>query len=432
MRSLLHIFSSRNYRLYFCGQLISLTGTWMNQTAIMWLVYQLTHSAFLLGLVGFIGHAPALLLSPFAGVWVDRLHRIRLLMATQVLSLIHSLLLAALVFSGHASFEWLAGLSIVQGIINAFEMPSRHILPVMLAEQREHLPVIISLNSSLFNLGRLIGPTLAGFVIAAWGSGFCFLLDGVSFLAVIFALLAMRLNYQHRVPHRRESVWKEMGEGFSYVWASVPLLVLLGVAGVVSIFGLPVSILLPAYAQHVFLGDSRTLGLLMSSFSAGAVIAAVFLASRSQIEHLNQKLGIGLGLSGLSLVAFSFSETLVLATVLLCILGFGCVLVVAAANTLVQNLIEERMRGRVMSIYGMAFQGTMPVGALLTGSLAQGLGLANASLVNGLVCLGIATWFFLYLPRLRAKTRPILEPEFPFDASAKERTATLNPVSVHE
>lgn len=402
MHPLLNLFRSRNYRLYFSGQFISQAGSWMTQTAILWLVYELTQSELFVGIVGFASQMPTLLLSPLAGVWVDRLDRIRLLTVTHVLAALHALALAALVFTGHGSLELLIALAAVHGVIHAFDIPARQTLNHMLAERREHVSSIISLNSTLVNLGRMVGPTLAGIVIASSGAGFCFLLDALTYVVGVGTLLALRLPRDVRVkPRGPGNVAKELGEGFAIALHHRQIRLLLLVTAAVSVFGLSVFTLLPAYAKEVFAGEGRTLGILMASFSTGAAAAGIALASRRSDGDTGQLIFRGLLLAGASLLVFAFSSMLALSIACLVLMGFGCVMVVASSNTLVQHLVEESKRGRVMSLYGVAFQGGMPLGALFTGSLAHYCGLSWMSVVNGVACIGLGLFFLQPLLKLQ-------------------------------
>jgi MFS family permease len=404
MRQLFGLFRSRNYRLYFSGQFISQVGNWMTQTATLWLVYQLTQSVFLVGVIGFATQIPTLLVSPVAGVWVDRLDRVRLLVVTQTLAALQSLALAACVFTDVASFPVLVNLALIQGGVNAFDIPARQVLNGMLAERREDLSGVISLNSTLVNLGRMVGPALAGFVIASAGAGFCFLLDALSYVAAIGTVLALRLPRTAK-PRRQGSVRRELGEGLALALRHPQIRLLLLVAAAVSVFGLSVFTLLPACAKEVFGGEGRTLGLLMSSFSGGAAVSGIVLAGRGGRGDSGQVIVRGLALAGATLLAFAFSRSLALSLGCLFLMGIGCVMVVASSNTLVQQLVEEGKRGRIMSLYGVAFQGGMPIGALLTGTLAQYLGLRGISLVNGFACLALTLLLFSRLFELDVELR---------------------------
>lgn len=401
-------FSSRNYRLYFGGQLVSLLGTWMTQTATVWLVYHLTNSPFWLGAVALLGQLPAILLSPLGGVWVDRLDRVRLLVATQALAMLQSLLLAYFTLSGQITVGLLTALAMFQGLINAFDLPTRQSLNAMLAERREDLPAIIGMNASMFNLARLVGPALAGFVIAAWGAGWCFLLDGLSYFAVLAAILAMKLARPQPKPSGR-SVWHEMREGMVYAWRFRPIRALVLMTAAMGLFGMSFAVLIPVYAKTVFGGDARTLGLMMSASAAGSVLAALYLASRRSIRGLGRTIVGGALMAGAALAGFAFSTNFWLSSACLVVTGMGGILVFASNNTLVQNLVEETKRGRTMSIYTVAFLGGMPLGGLLTGSLASIIGISAATCVNAFACGALALIFAWHLPRLRTEARPVLE-----------------------
>lgn len=401
-------FSSRNYRLFFAGQIVSLMGSWMTQTAIVWLVYQLTHSAFWLGMVAFAGQLPGLLAGPVAGVWVDRLNRRQLLIATQVLSMLQSLALAWFTLSGKISVSHLALLAMVQGIINAFDMPARQAMPVLLVEKKEQLASVIAMNVSMFHLARLVGPAIAGFVIAGFGAGYCFLLDGLSFVAVIAALVAMRIR-QEPVAKSGASIWHDFRSGLDYALGFGPIRRLIVLIGSTALFGISFAVLTPVYAREYFGGDARTLGLLMAASAAGSVMAAVYLSGRKDLRGLGRVIYSGAMLMGLALIAFAFSRNLPWSIVCLVLAGGGAILVVASSNTLLQNLVDEGKRGRVMSLFTMAFLGGMPLGSLLTGTLAHHLGTTLATCVNGLSCLILGFLFYRQLPAFRAQARPVLE-----------------------
>lgn len=401
-------FSSRNYRLFFAGQIVSLMGTWMTQTATVWLVYQLTHSAYWLGVVAFAGQLPGLLFGPAAGVWVDRLNRRHLLIATQGLAMLQSLALAWFTLSGKISVTQLAVLAMVQGIINAFDMPARQALPVLLVEKKEHLANVIAMNVSMFHLARLAGPALAGFVIAGIGAGYCFLFDGVSYLAVIAALLAMRLS-QPPAAKSGATIWADFRSGLDYALGFGPIRRLIWLVGCMAMFGMSFAVLTPVYAREYFGGDARTLGLLMSSSAAGSVMAAVYLSSRQSLRGLGRVIYSGAGLMGPALIGFAFSRNLPLSILALLLAGGGAILVVASCNTLLQNLVDESKRGRVMSLFTMAFLGGMPMGSLLTGTLAQHIGTTFATCVNGTAVLILGYLFYRQLPEFRLLARPVLE-----------------------
>ena len=392
---------SRNYRLYFFGQLVSLLGTWMTQTATLWLVYHLSSSAFYLGLTGFVSQAPSFLLGPIAGTWVDRVDRHKLLVLTQALSMLQSLTLAAFAFAGVIDVPHLLVLGALQGLINAFDLPARQALVVDFVENREHLGNAIALNSSMFNIARLAGPALAGFIIAAKGPAVCYLVDGLSYLAVIASLLMMRFPPRERVGSTQRPL-VELAEGFRYTWQHTPIRSIILLVTVVSFFGFSFSVLVPVFARDVFHGDARTLGFLMSASGCGALIAALFLTTRSGIGGLGKVIAVGGALLGVALILFSRVDVLWLALPCMVGIGLGGVLLMASSNTVVQTLVENEKRGRVMALFTMAFTGTAPVSALVMGWLAQRIGSATALTIAGTLCL-IAVWvFYRQLPRIRS------------------------------
>jgi len=397
--------SSRNYRLFFMGQSVSLVGTWMTRVATSWLVYELTHSAFLLGLSSFAGQIPLFLLAPLAGVWVDRWSRHRTLVVTQVLSMVQSLLLTILVFSGAATVWRVIGLMLFQGAINAFDIPARQSFVVQMVDRREDLPNAIALNSSMVNGARLIGPAIAGIVIASVGEGYCFLIDAISYGAVIVSLLRMRLR---PVPLRRlgTKVREELAEGWTYVSRSAPIRTVLLLLGLISLLGMPYTVLMPIFAARILHGGPHTLGLLMASAGAGALIGAVLLAGRQSVLGLGRVIPISAGLFGAALIGFGLSRLLWLSVALLVVAGFGMMRQLAASNTILQTILEEEKRGRVMSFYSMAFSGMTPFGSLLAGALAARIGAPATIVVCGSLCVAAALAFAKQLPKLREAIRP--------------------------
>lgn len=399
-------FSSRNYRLFFGGQSISLVGTWITRIATSWLVYRLTGSTLLLGIVGFCGQIPTLLLSPVAGVLVDRMDRHRILVITQVLSMLQSLALALLVFSGRISVPWILGLQIVQGIINAFDTPARQSFVVEMVEDRAHLPNAIALNSSMVNASRIIGPSIGGVVIATVGEGWCFMADAISYLAVIGSLLAMHVH-KRSLPPRTTRIVDEMRTGFSYVAGFPPVRSCLLLLALVSMMGMPYTVLMPVIAATLLHGGPHTLGFLMTASGAGALGGAFYLASRRSVLGLGRAIAISAALFGTALVAFSFSRSLVASLLILPFVGGGTMVTMAATLTFVQTIVEEELRGRVMAFYTMAFLGTAPIGSLIAGVAADRIGASNTILAGGLCCMAAAAWFSFRLPELRSLVRPI-------------------------
>jgi MFS family permease len=397
----------RNFRLFIGGQIVSLTGTWMQQVALGWLVYRLTHSAFLLGLVGFAGQIPSLFLAPFAGVWADRWNRHRMVVATQTVSMVQALLLAGLVLTGTVRIAHVLALSLFLGIVNAFDVPARQSFLVEMVNGREDLANAIALNSSTFNAARLVGPSVAGAIIAAAGEGLVFLLNGLSYLAVIASLLAMRLPPRPPLPGPAAPVWHNLREGVGYVTRSAPIRSILLLLSLVSLAGAPYAVLLPVFAADVLHGDAHTLGFLVGAIGVGALCGALLLASRRTVRGLGRVIVASVALFAVSIASFSLSQRLWLSLVLVFLSGFGLMVHMASSNTIVQTVVDDDKRGRVMSFYAAAFQGTMPLGSLLAGSLAGLVGAPRTLLLGGGVCLVGALAFARALPGIRAQVHPI-------------------------
>ncbi|MDE3060012.1 MAG: MFS transporter [Pseudomonadota bacterium] len=403
-QSLLRSLSHRNFRLFFMGQGVSLIGTWMQQIAMSWLVFRMTGSSFWLGIIMFCGQIPALFLSPVAGVLIDRWNRHRLILLTQTLAMLQAFALAALDMSGQIAVWQIVPLALFLGLVNAFDMPARQTFLVEMVSRKDFSNAI-ALNSSMMNGARLIGPSLAGLLLASTSVATCFLINGISYLAVLAALLAMRL--ERPKPRHHKKLREGLQEGFTYVTGFLPIRVLLLTLCVASMAGSSYNVLLPEFAVHTLHGGARTLGWLSTAAGTGALTGAVFLASRSSVVGLGRWIWIGLALMGGGLVAFMTVPSLWLALLLLMVIGFGMMVQMAGSNTLLQTISDEDKRGRVMSFYTMAFLGMAPVGSLLTGYLASRLGLFAAFAINGVSCLLGALAFFLLLPRLRDIIRPI-------------------------
>jgi MFS family permease len=399
----------RNFRLFFGGQSISLIGTWMTRIATYWLVYRLTGSALLLGTVSFAGQFPTFLLAPFAGVWVDRLNRRHVLLWTQALSMVQSLLLAALTFSGHITVGWIIVLSVMQGAINAFDMPGRQAFMVqMIGDDRADLSNAIAINSSMVNMARLIGPSLAGMVIAASSEAWCFLIDGISYIAVIASLLAMIIGTP-AIRRKATSTFHELKEGWSYVSGFHAIRTILMLFAVVSLLGMPFVVLMPIFAAKVLGGGPHTLGFLMGAMGVGALISALSLAARKSVRGLIRIIPVSAAVFGLGLVGFGLSRSFWLSMLMVLIAGMGMMQGMAASNTIIQTLVSEEKRGRVMSYYTMAFVGMAPFGSLLAGSLASAIGAPWTVILNGILIMLGAGWFFAQLPALRRTVRPLYE-----------------------
>lgn len=397
---------SRNYRLFFAGQTVSLTGTWMTRIATSWLVYRLTGSAALLGIAGFASQIPSFALAPFAGVWVDRWDRHRTLIVTQVLSMIQSLALAWLALSRRITVTEVIWLGVLQGGINAFDMPARQAFVVRMIDRREDLPNAIALNSSMVNATRLIGPAIAGVLIAAVGEGYCFLTDAISYVAVVISLLAMRVE-RGPVEPRTAGVFEQLREGWRYVTHSLPIRSLLLNLAVVSLMGMPYATLMPVFASKVLRGGAHTLGFLMAGSGVGALAGAVNLAMRRSVIGLGMRIAVSTFAFGGGLLIFAFSQSLWLSLLALAVSGAGMMQQMAASNTILQTIVEETKRGRVMAFYSMAFLGMTPFGSLLAGAAAARWGVEWTVALSGLACLGAATWFGLRLKEIRLFVRPI-------------------------
>ena len=397
----------RNYRLFFGGQVVSLVGTWITQTATNWLVYRLTGSALLLGVVGFAGEFPAFLLGPFAGIFVDRWNRHRLLVVTQTVSMLQSFALAALTLSGRITIPWIIALSIVQGIVNAFDMPGRQAFLLQMIENRQDLGNAIALNSSMVNVARLIGPSIAGLLIAAASEGWCFLIDGVSYVAVIISLLRMRIPAPAAVPAARPGALAQFKEGFNYAFGFAPIRSIITLLALVSFVGVPYSVLMPVFATQTFHGGPHTLGVLMTASGCGALLGALWLAGRKSVVGLGRVIPIASALFGVGLISFAFTRTLWLALPCLTIAGFGFMVQMASSNTVIQTIVDDEKRGRVMSFYTMAFLGTVPLGSLMAGWLSSRIGAPDTLAIAGVCCLIGAAFFARALPMLRTHVRPL-------------------------
>jgi MFS family permease len=396
----------RNFRLFFGGQSISLIGTWMTRVATGWLVYRLTGSALLLGTVSFAGQIPTFFFAPFAGVWVDRWDRRQVLVWTQALSMLQSLALAAMTLTDCITIPWLLTLSVLQGIVNAFDMPGRQAFMVQMVEDRNDLSNAIAINSSMVNAARLIGPSLAGMLIAVTSEGWCFLADGVSYIAVIASLLAMRLNVAP-MERKAASTWSELKAGWTYVAESVPIRTILQLFAGISLMGMPFVTLMPIFAARVLHGGPHTLGFLMGAMGLGALASALSLAARKSVRGLVRIIPISAAVFGVGLIGFGLSRWFWLSMFAVAIAGMGMMQGMAASNTVIQTIVSEDKRGRVMSYYTMAFMGMAPFGSLLAGSMAHWVGAPWTVIGSGAAVLLGAAWFWTRRPALRETIRPI-------------------------
>jgi MFS family permease len=403
---LLRALSSRNYRLFFAGQGISLVGTWMQQVAMSWLVYRLTGSALLLGVTGFAGQIPNFLLAPLAGVLADRWNRRPLLIATQGLAMFQAVLLATFVLTGTIQVWQIIALSVLLGMVNAFDIPVRQSFVIELMDRKEDLSNAIALNSSMVNSARLIGPAIAGVLVATLGEGVCFVLNALSYLAVILALLAMRLG---PTPVRAEQkhFLNELREGFTYAYGFVPIRCILALLGLVSLMGMPYSVLLPVFAKEILHGNARTFGFLIATTGIGALSSTIYLASRQSVRGLGRVIAAATGLFGAGIIGFALSNHLGLSLGCLYLVGFGGMALVASCNTILQTIVDDDKRGRIMSLFSMSFVGMTPIGSLLAGATAEQVGVQYTLLLGGGVCLVGGLLFARELPTLRQFVRPI-------------------------
>ena len=399
-------FRYRNYRLYFGGQGVSLIGTWMQQIAMSWLVYRLTNSAFYLGLIGFTGQAPIFFLTSFAGVFVDRIHRRNLLIITQSLATVQASLLAFLTLSGHIQVWHLVLLSLFLGTINAFDMPARQSFVVEIVENKEDLGNAIALNSFMFNSARLVGPSIAGLVVAAIGEGPCFLLNAISFLAIIGTLLAMRIP-RRMLETKSASLFHGFKEGYRYALGFPPIRYVLLLLALTSLAGIPYMVLMPIFARDILHGGPHTLGFLMGALGVGALTGSLYLASRQSVLGLGRLIVIASSTFGAGLVVFSFSRFLPLSLILLLFTGFGMIIQMTSSNTILQTITDEDKRGRVMSFYTMAFAGTAPFGSIMAGSLASRIGAPHTVIIGGIICIIGSLLFLKKLPLIRQAARPL-------------------------
>jgi MFS family permease len=397
----------RNYRLFFGGQGISLIGTWMTRVATGWLVYRLTGSPFLLGLVSFASQIPILFLGPFAGVWVDRLNRHRVLVVTQILSMLESFALAVLALSKIITVNEIIFLNLFQGAVNAFDMPARQAFVIEMVEDKEDLGNAIALNSSLVNAARLIGPSVAGLIIAGFGEGYCFLIDGFSYMAVIASLLAMVLIPHPRPERVPQSVFAELREGWHYVLGFRPIWSILLLLSLISLVGMPYTALMPIFAGKILHGGAHTLGFLMGAIGVGALIGAVALAARASVLGLGRLIPITAAGFGAGLAAFAASTHFWLSLTILVATGYCFMQQMASTNTILQTIVDHSKRGRVMSFYAMAFQGVAPFGSLIAGAAASRIGAPRTLMIGGALCVCGAALFASQLSQLRRLVHPI-------------------------
>ena len=418
----------RNFRLFFVGQGISVMGTWMTRLATQWLVYQLSHSALVLGAVNFAGQIVAFVLGPVVGVWVERLDRRRLLVWTQTAAAVQSLTMAALTLAHVINLWEVMGLTLLQGIINALDTTARQSFLVQMVDDRNDLSNAIALNSSMTNAARLVGPAMAGLVVAAAGEGWCFLIDGVSYLAVIASLMIMHIPAQ-AIKHNTHSMQEQIREGWDYVRTFQPVRIILVNFSLMSLMGYSYAVLLPVFADQILKGGPSTLGALSGASGVGALASALSLAMRKSVLGLTRMVQIASTLLGAGLLLFGLSHTLWVSLMLMVGVGFGLIQCASASNTIIQSLVPEDKRARVVSYYTMAFFGAAPFGSLLAGALAHRIGAPLTVSLAGACCLTSSLWFALKLPQLTAAMRPIYQQQglLPLDATPLEKPHAHHP-----
>jgi MFS family permease len=400
LRALRH----RNFRLFYAGQTISLLGTWIQNIALSWLVYRTTGSGFLLGLVTFCNQIPLLVFTPFAGLFSDRLDRRKVLVAAHSLAAIHALTLGLLTLAGIIRIWQILILGFLYGLIMAFETPARQSLISQMVDSREDLPNAIALNSVLMNSGRLIGPSIAGLLLVFIDEGWCFLINSASFAAIIVSVVMMRVP-PRKSPGMRRSLAHDLRVAARYAWRTRPIRLFLAVVALISLTASPYTVLMPIFARDVFGGDAHTLGFLVGCAGLGAVIGTAFLATRPDVFELSRLMPFTSAGAGIALMLVGVSRIYWLSLAFMACLGFGIIVTAASVNMMIQTLVEEDKRGRVISFYATAFLGMAPIGGLIAGSLAGQLGAPAAAMINGTCCLLGALGLMRGLPAIRADLR---------------------------
>jgi MFS family permease len=395
---------NRNYRLYFFGQGLSVLGTWMQRVAMHWLVYRLSGSELLLGLSGFMSQIPVLFLGPLGGLWADRFDRRRLLMLTQALAMVQAVLLAYLTLRGHVAVWHVLVMAGLLGVINAIDTPLRQSFVVDIVSDRKDLPNAIAFNSLTNNSGRLIGPSIAGMTIAVLSEGACFAFNALSYLAVLWALWMMRIVERPRV-HDHGYIWDGLKAGAHYVWSTIPIRKLLTLLACVSFMATPYTVMMPVFADRVLKGGAHTMGYMLSAAGVGAVAGTVYLAWRSAVRGLDTLIGVSAVAGGAALVVFAVSPWIYLSATMMAVVGFGIIVTGAGVNTMVQTIVQDTMRGRVMSFYTMSFLGVAPLGALTIGAVAEATSVQVALAAGGLACAAAGLQFLRGRKRLRAALR---------------------------
>lgn len=386
VKDLFQSLSIKNYRTYFAGQGISLIGTWMQRTTMGWFVYRLTGSALLLGLIGFLSQIPSVFIGPFAGVWADKFKRLSILKITQSVSLIQALTLSILVLTNTIQIWHLVVLSLVSGITEAIDAPARQSLVIELIEKKSLITNAIALNSAMFNGARLIGPSLAGIIIAISNEGYCFLINGLSYIAVIISLFMIKVPLRE-IKFTTDSMFTKIKQGWKYSFSHMPIRYLLANISVITMFGMSYAVLMPIFARDILHGNSKTMGFLMSMAGVGALIGALYLASRKSIKGLSKRMVLALVVFSLALIALAFSHSIILSLGLMLIVGLGMMFQMSTSNTIVQTVVDDDMRGRVMSLHSMAFMSVAPFGSLMVGFLSKHIGAPISLFICATICL---------------------------------------------
>lgn len=407
LQHILRSLESRNYRLFFRGQSLFLLGSMMTQTAMLWLAYSLTKSALFLGIVGFVNQVPNFIFAPFAGVFLERWNRRDILLATQASSAIVSLTLAALALTDKINVFHIIYFSILQGVLNSFDIPSRYAFIIDILEKKEDISNATALHSSLMTGSRMIGPAIAGIIIATWGAGYCFLIDGISYIAIVSALLAIKVPLKEVLTRSYTDLWARIKEGFTYAFEFLPIRSILMMMALVSFMGMPYKALMPIFAIQILDGDSATLGFLMGASGLGALFGCIYLSSRASVVGFSKIIVIAPAVFGTSLIIFSLSDALWLSLITLTVVGCSSVLEYSSSNAVLQTITEEDKRGRVMSLYTMSLMGTIPFGELFAGGLANIVGATNTLKIGGAFCILGAVIFYKNLPTMRKFIGPI-------------------------
>lgn len=403
---------NKNYRLFFYGQSLSLVGTWIQQVALSWLIYSITNSPFLLGFVMFAGQLPTFLIAPFAGVLADKYDKHKIIIGTQVVSMLQAILLAIFVMTDHINVSVLIILNILLGIANSFDIPTRQSFVIQMIDNKEDLPNAIALNSAIVNGSRLIGPAIAGILVASLGEGICFLINAISFVFVIISLLLMKIEKEEKkekAGDEKVSIIKQLKEGFQYSFGFLPIRSVILLLAAVSLFGNPYLVLLPVFARDILSGNAATLGYLNSAVGIGALSGALYLASRKSTLGLGKIIATTTLIFAFTLISFSFSKTLTLSVIILLFCGFGMMMQTSGSNTILQTLSDDDMRGRVMSFYTVAFRGMAPFGSLWAGTFADNFGAPVTVLISGAVCLAAGILFFKNLKIIRTAAKPVYQ-----------------------